>query len=318
VPATQAALLAVLAARRVDPGPILAPLLASRSLEVLQAALAAAAASDRATHRHLVEAHLSHEAPAVRREALRTAFIWNLAAAPKLCVAEARAGSPSAMLLLGLLAGSAEVALLTASLKSEQHRRPALFALGFTGRAEAVEACLPFVGDEDPIIAKLAGEAIAAITGFSFDEKTSAPAAEDKKKDEQEEEELEANDQDEDDEDAAADADALPPLEEDLAQDLALQAEDQLPEPDAAAIRRWWSERASSFVSGERYLAGAPLSPASLQVALRDGPLRRSGPLAAEVAIRTAGRVQLPALRLSLPAPSLSTDVAFHRQPGWH
>jgi uncharacterized protein (TIGR02270 family) len=322
VPATQAALLAVMAARRVNPGPILAPLLASKNTEVVRAALAAAAAADRGAHRHAVEAHLTHESGPVRAEALRTAFIWNLASAPKVCVAEARAGSPAAMLLLGLLATPAEVGLLVSSLKSEQHRRAALFALGFTGRREAAEATLPFVADADPAIAKLAAEAFAAITGFVIDEKASAAADEDEDQDEDQD-----GDEDGDGADAAdgdtkakakADDGGLPPLEEDLAQDLAMGPEDELPVPDADAIRRWWAEQASRFAADERYLGGALLSPAALQGALRDGSLRRAGPLTEEVAIRTGGRVQLPALRLALPAPAVSADVAMHRQPGWH
>jgi hypothetical protein len=314
----------------VHPGPILKGLLARSEPELARAALSAAAvaATDIGSHRHLVEDRLTHDAPAVRTAALRTAFIWNLASAQRVCAAEARAGSPTALLLLGLLAGQTEVTLLVSMLASEQHRRATLFALGFTGRKQAAEACLTFVGDADPAIAKLAAEAFGAITGFVVEDKVVPvdPTVEEK----------EEPDEEDDEEDeaaagggggvaatpaasapAAAAPDDLPPLEEDLEKDLGPQPEDELPTPDAAELRRWWSERADAFAANQRYLGGVVASPAAVEIALRQGSLRRAGPLISEVAIRSGGRVQLPALRLALPAPTLPADLAMHRDPRW-
>jgi uncharacterized protein (TIGR02270 family) len=320
-PAAQVALLSVLAARRVNPGPILTPLLGSADPDLVRAALTAAAvaATDSGAHRHVVEGYLTHEVPAVRTAALRTAFTWNLALGNKVCASEARAGSPTALLLLGLLAGAPEVTLLVSTLASEQHRRAALFALGFSGRKQAAEACLVFVGDADPAIAKLAAEAFSAITGFVAEKKIAPPD------DTVEELQPPVFEDEEDEEDgkgaalaAAPPADELPPLEEDLDQDLNLQPEDDLPTPDADQIRRWWSEQAGAFATNQRYLAGGPISPESIETALRQGSLRRTGPLISEVAIRSAGRIQLPALRLALPTPALPAGLVMHREPGWH
>jgi uncharacterized protein (TIGR02270 family) len=295
-PAAQRALLAILSSRRVNPGPILPPLLASTDPGVLGGALAAAAAADRSTHRHLIETHLGSEVPAVAIPALRTALIWNLALAAKACVAHVRAGTAEAMVLLALLGGRGEVSELAACLKVPERRASALFALGFTGRIDAVEACLPFLDDTTPRVPGLAVEAIAAITGLLlYDPPFAEPG----------------------DGDAGGAAEP-PPLAEDLERDLTPSPADELPKPNATEVRRWWSERRSSFNPDERYLLGMPLSAASLQAALRDGPLRRSGALCCEVAIRSGGRAQIPALRLASSAPALPADLGLHRQPGWH
>ena len=248
----------------------------------------------------------------VRTAALRTAFTWNLAAGNRACAAEARAGSSTALLLLGLLGGAAETTLLVSSLASEELRRAVLFALGFTGRKEAAEACLAFVGDPDPAVAKLAGEAFGAITGFVVEPKA-APV--DETVEELEQPNFEDDEDDEDD--VLATPDDLPPLAEDLEKDLTLQPEDDLPTPDADAIRLWWSIEANAFAANQRYLGGKPVSPEAVEAALRHGSLRRTGPLTSEVAIRSSGRVQLPALRLALPPPALPSGLVMHREPSW-
>ena len=295
-PTAQAALLGVLAARRIDPGPILGTLLKRTEPEVLAAALSAAAAafSERARLRNLVDAQLAHADAPVRDAALRTALIWNLQTGWQACATMARAGSPQALLFLALLAGPRELRPVLEALSSAERRKAALFALGFSGQGEAVDACLPHLADPDPATAKLAAEAIAGITGLPlYDEPFTLP-------DKEEPEGAE-----------------LPPLEEDLAKDLAQVAHDELPLPNAAEIRKWWSSKRGSLAASQRYVRGLVLSAASAQVALAEGALRRTGPLALEVAIRTGGRVQLPALRLGQAAPTLAADVAMHRPPGW-
>jgi uncharacterized protein (TIGR02270 family) len=261
----------------------------------LAAALACAAASDRARLRQPVEARLAHPEASVRAAALRTAMIWNLQAGWRACATEARAGAPQAMVLLAMLGGPRDLPLLFDALRSPEHRKNALFALGCSGQVEAVDACLPFLADADAPTAKLAFEAIAAITGVAlFDEPFVAPAP------------------------AEPPADApLPPLEEDLATDLTPAAHDDLPLPNAAEVRKWWTSKRGSMAANQRYLRGMIVSTPSVQLALAEGPLRRTGPLALEIAIRTGGRTQLAALRIGQSAPALPPDLAMHRAPGW-
>jgi uncharacterized protein (TIGR02270 family) len=302
-PVAQAALLAVLAARRVDPGPILGPLLDSADSAVLCAALAAAAAAtttDRGRFRSAIEAALSHAVPAVRAAALRTGLIWNIGAAWRACGAQARSGSPDAMLWLALIDPANALAPLTAALETAE-RRGALFALGFTGLRDAVELCLPLLDHPDQAVAGLAVEAIAGITGLPLYEAPFAVPS--------------GGEGNGDDDDGDG---ALPPLADDLRADLQPVAIDLLPRPAAGAIRDWWGERRGSFAPAARYLRGAPLNAASLQAALTDGPLRRTGPLACEIAIRSGGRLQLPALRLAQEKPAVPADlVPLHRPPPW-
>jgi uncharacterized protein (TIGR02270 family) len=298
-PASQAALLRVLAAKRIDPGPILNALLQRGEPDLLGAALAAASTADRTRLRQAVEARLSHDAPEVRAAALRTALIWNLQPGWQACTAEARAGTADAMLLLAMLGGPRDLPTLVDALRSGKHRQAALFALGFSGQVDAVEACLPLLDDPDEPTVKLAFEAIAGITGLPmYDDAFTAPAKEKSA--------------------AAADADAgLPPLEEDLATDLTPLAHDAVPLPNAAQVRKWWSARRASMATSQRYVRGMVLTTASVQLALGEGSLRRTGPLALEVAIRSGGRTQLPALRLGQVAPTLPPEIGMHRTPGW-
>jgi hypothetical protein len=156
-----------------------------------------------------------------------------------------------------------------------------------------VDACVPYLADGDPTVAKLAVEAIAAVTGLPlYDPPFVLPPGDDEESE-------------------------LPPLEEDLAIDLTPTPLDELPRPNAAEIGKWWSDRRPELAAGQRYLRGLLLSPASVELAFWQGPLRRVGALASEIAVRTGGRLQLPAPRLARAKPTLPADVAFHRDPAW-
>jgi hypothetical protein len=198
------------------------------------------------------------------------------------------------MFYWALAGGAAALPALIAALSSPAQRRVALFALGFSGRLAAVEASLPWIEDSDPAVARLAVEAIAGIAGLPLFEEPYAAAL-------------------------AEDDGELPPLEADLAADLMPSPADLLPVPAAASIRAWWADRRSSLGPDGRYLNGELLSHASLQDALARGALRRSGPLAYEIAIRTGGKTQIPALRLAQPKVVVPADiqVAFAREPQW-
>jgi uncharacterized protein (TIGR02270 family) len=198
------------------------------------------------------------------------------------------------MFLLALIGGADAVAQISPALQRPERRKAALFALGFTGLLAAVDACLPFLDDPDAVVARLAVEAIASITGLPLYESAFARASDD-----------DAGD------------DELPPLEEDLRIDLMPLPHDDLPLPDGPKVRDWWSKQRSSFATNDRYLRGAPLSTATVNDALEAGPLRRSGALTCEIAIRSGGRVQLAALRLAHRTPTLPVEVSLQRKPAW-
>ena len=304
VPQAQAVLLEILAGRRVAPGPISGALLASPSESVRAAALSAVAAIgglDREPHLTHVEDGLAHASPAVREAARRTGLVWNLRSAWQSCISQACAGDLGAMIDWASLGGASAVAALAAQLSSPPSSPPAsplssrsaLFALGFSGSPEAVDACMPMLSDSDPAVARLAAEAVGAITGLDVSE---APFASPPPED-----------------------DTGEPLREVDPAELDLAPTDELPSPAPDAIRTWWRERRGAFATQVRYLRGQPWSLEAVQRALGEGPLRRTGPLAREIAIRTGGRGALDAFRLGQARPTLPAEIeaALHREPAW-
>jgi uncharacterized protein (TIGR02270 family) len=199
------------------------------------------------------------------------------------------------MLLLALAGGSRELPLLVRALQQPDRRAAALWALGFTGRVEAVEACLPLLDEGSATIGRLAGEAISAITGLTIPEPPRMNTAEE-------------DDEDEEDEQRA---------DVDRERDRSTSTTAELPIPDPPAVRTWWSAHRAAFALEQRYIAGAPLSASSLRRALLEGPLRRADALSCALAIRSAGRVQLPAVRLELPLPDIQADVPLDEEPRW-
>ena len=95
--------------------------------------------------------------------------------------------------------------------------------------------------------------------------------------------------------------------------DLSPAPEDELPIPNPPRIREWWAAQASQFSADERYIRGQPMTPPTVAAARVEGPLRRAPLLAYEVAIRTAGQVQLPPLRLAYGKPTLPANLSLRR-----
>jgi uncharacterized protein (TIGR02270 family) len=186
------------------------------------------------------------------------------------CV-EAATGPDAAvedLIALATLGGAAEHAAVERALQLPAVRRPALFALGFSGRPRAAELCLEIMEEDDPADARVAGEAFAAITGLTI-EGTYAR-------------------RENDDDDRADDFDDFDDTDEPGAA-RATPAEAWLPLPDGPAIRAWWSSAGPRFEPGQRYLGGAPISTAALVAAIAGGPMRRRPGHALELAVRTRG-----------------------------
>lgn len=176
------------------------------------------------------------------------------------------------LVMLALSGEPRDLRVLMECLGREETRADALWALGFSGRREAAEACLELMGERR--VAPLAGEAFSAITGLEWTFPYVLP---------REEEE------------------ALPPLEEDLAHDLELRPEDALPVPSRPAVSAWWKDARQRFSEGTRYLRGREFSLDVLLDELEQGPMRRRHVLALELALRSQCACQVQTRAFTLP-----------------
>lgn len=141
-----------------------------------------------------------------------------------------------AMLLLALGGENDDIAAIVAALADRKRRLAALWALGFHGMPEVVDAALEWL--EDPVAGPLAGEVFSAVTGVDL-----------------------------------AEAHMDLPREDEEA--LERRPEDDLPRADPLAVLQWWTRQRERFVDGRRYVAGAAHSAAALVRGLRFGAMRR-------------------------------------------
>lgn len=186
--------------------------------------------------RELVSA-LGSDNPDVRDVALTAGMLLDFPQAWRCARELAYTADPSAgqaLLLLALHGEPADRPAILAAVASLCG--PGLWALGFLGTVDAVEAAIPWL--EDEVHARLAGEVVAAITGLDLE-----------------------------DEDVAC----IPSEQEALS----YRPEDYLPLPDALKLLMWWRQQRPRFDVQQRYIAGQPRDVAALQQALRDGPMRR-------------------------------------------
>jgi len=229
-----------------------------------------------ARHTREVIAGLAAGDPDVRDEALTTGAILELPQAWQLArdlVDAADPGAGQALLLLALRGDPADRLAISAATATDTLRGAGLWALGFLGTLEAIEAAMPWL--EDPTHGRIAGEVIAAITGVDLEDAdlTRAP------------EETEA---------------------------LEHRPEDDLPVPDAMKLLIWWRANRARFTVGPRYLAGRPHDAAGLRAALEEGPMRRRAAhlLALQLGVPADRR---PVLSLMAPSRRQRQELAALR-----
>lgn len=155
------------------------------------------------------------------------------------------------MLLLALRGEPSDRAILLKALQDRKRRLAALWALGFLGTPEAVDASHEWL--EDRAAGPLAGEVFTAVTGVDLEEAEMSVAA--------------------DDADEA----------------LEHRPEDDLPRPNPMAVLQWWIKHRGRFVDGERYVGGEPLSQETLKQVLMHGAMRRRGPICRGLRLRATG-----------------------------
>jgi uncharacterized protein (TIGR02270 family) len=270
----RAAILDAIAARGLQVDSLVASLNSDDTAEVREAARAARRA-DRTAHLGAIQWLLLQAEPEVRDVALITALHYGSAEAWNLCerlALDPSAPNPMAMQLYATLGGPAQHNRLVEALALDSHRAPALRALGFSGNPGLVDRLLPYLQEgTDELEAKLAAEAISLIAGLDL--RDDAFIIEEESEEEEAEE------------------DGLPPLDEDLQDDLALKPEDALPTPNPEAIRQWWETEGPRLDKKRRHLAGQPWSGAAIADYLGRGALRDRHMVALSLSIRTGGAV---------------------------
>jgi uncharacterized protein (TIGR02270 family) len=255
-PAVRAAALDVLSFRRL---PIAEQHLQSAFSDdhpVLQ--LSAAAAVGRLRLRSLradLKAMLGSEHESVRREAMKAGLLIGSATALSHCrkvIQQEQEESGDALGLLALAGEPKDTGLLAEALVHPALTRQALSGLGWHGYPAAVDLILPFTNDDKT--ARLAGEAIARITGMDVNghKLTEPPGA--------------SQPSPQDDDEALEDPD------------------DGLPWPDPAKLRAWWDANRARFTKGTRYRNGVPYAPEVLYDRLQQGSLSERHHVALELA----------------------------------
>ncbi len=79
------------------------------------------------------------------------------------------------------------------------------------------------------------------------------------------------------------------PTEDPADEDVAMDADEDLPWPHLQLIDKWWSSQRTEFTNGTRYLLGKPMTIDSLNDALKNGKQRQRGAAAMELAMRQPG-----------------------------
>lgn len=233
---------------------------------------------DEARHRHEILASLRSDHPELRDIALRSGALLGMPEAWTRARDLVRSMDPSAghaSLLLALRGEAADTPLLLASVAAEPTRNAGLWALGYVGTAEAVDATLQWL--EDDAHARLAGEALAAITGLDLE-----------------------------------DADLTRVASEDEA--LEHSPQDDLPLPDPMGVLLWWRENRDRFADGRRHVAGMPRTLAGQWAAIQGGPMRRRGAhlLALQLQLPAKHR---PSLEVLAPTRRQRAELAAWRPP---
>jgi uncharacterized protein (TIGR02270 family) len=266
-PLLQAWAFEVLTSRGQLPRGVEAELLGHPDAQVVEAVLRGTPFLPRDVASRELPRLLTDTRPGVREAAILAGMMSGVQAAWEACrkAVDARTGVDRMSLVLLALGGDErDLMRLQACTGVEAMLEDALWALGFSGRVEAADACLEFMGTKP--VAALAGEAFSAITGLKLEGAYVV---------------------------AAEEEESLPPLEEDLARELEPRPEDALPMPAREAVAEWWKDARKDFARGTRYLRGHPFSLDGLLEELERGPMRRRHVLALELSLRSQGACQL-------------------------
>ncbi|PCC70362.1 conserved hypothetical protein [Nannocystis exedens] len=211
--------------------------------------------------RAFADRHCEDDDQALRDAAYRTGLALGSHRVRAACLQAAARGDPSAQTLVGLVGGSHEHAALVGWIEREGPTPGSLWALGFCGRRDAADVSLALIDalDDEDRQRSLAFEAFCAITGLSPRDEEGV---------------------------------AVPrpwPSE----QDLAIDPELLLPQPDPPGLREWWRQARPRIDGTCRLLGGEPVTPARMRDVLLHGSSRRRHALAEALELHSGGSLRL-------------------------
>ena len=259
--------LAAAATQRVDPGRSLLDALEAGDPALRGTALRVAARLGRADLLPAVQAQLTSDDEAVRFSAAWAAtLLGDRGVAPRAALAfvdadHPRFAAPALRAALRALPPNEGQQWLGHFARQPQTLRHAVVACGILGDPAHVPWLLEQM--EKPEIARVAGEAFTMITGVDL-------AYEDLEGEWPEGFEAGPTENPEDD-------------------NVALDADEDLPWPEAALVADWWARNRERFPPGQRYLIGSPIAAAHLQWGLRHGMQRQREAAALELKLLSPG-----------------------------
>jgi uncharacterized protein (TIGR02270 family) len=246
--------------------------LQSDDIDEAQSAAIAARRADPALHQGVIDYLVSHPEKRVRDAALVTALAHGSTRAYQRCLelaVDAKTVEPLAMLLVALLGGRAHHELLLKQLSVASHRSAALFSLGYTGQIALAGKLFEYMRGENQLEAQLAGEAFSTLTGLDM---ARDPYYLEGERDEE----------------------GLPALEQDdLAADLTVPPETDLPIPNPTAVAEWWRVHGGKFDDQRRVLFGRPWTLSAAVDFLERAPLRRRHALGLWLCICTGAEARI-------------------------
>ncbi|WNG20186.1 TIGR02270 family protein [Cystobacter fuscus] len=270
-PDVRAGVLDVFTFRSMEPGQALTGLLQDGDRRVRRAAIRATRISATSLDRDTLRRALEEAAAEVQDEALETGVVLGFKAAWAACVMSLQnpsASSERAMALVGMGGEARELEMLQERLSDVGTRGTALWALGLSGRIAAANACLPYLGDGNKGVARLAAEAFCAITGLVLEDDYLT--------------------------ESEPEPDGLTPIEEEnLDASLVPTPEEALPLANPERVEKWWRRAQKGFAQDGRYLYGKPFEATWFLEVLARAPTRRRHALLLELAVRTRGQLWL-------------------------
>ncbi|NNK98433.1 MAG: TIGR02270 family protein [Xanthomonadales bacterium] len=247
--------------RRINPRQYLDQAVESSDLYLKARALRAAGELKRLDLLPAIKRNIQREDHACRFAAARSALLLGdrsaLEALSAFVLTQSSYTLPAMRIALRLVDAQTARNWLKAQAKVPEQRRQMLIGTGITGEPGYIPMLIKQMSN--PEYARAAGESFEMITGIDL-------AAE--KLEQEPPQGFKAGPNDDTDND-----------------DVAMDEDEDLNWPDADLVSRWWEQNAAAFQTGNRYLAGHPITPETCRQVLKNGNQRQRHAAALELAL---------------------------------